>query len=139
MDVTPDGNIEGEYEIHVTADIPLALRLLSYWKGEEIGVEVGGGYKNNKKNIDEVNDDNNEQEWDLIKSCCQYLVNRISCISSTNTSTATAATPTSNSQNDNNNNTCMLYSYLNVQPPDEKAGMVNHSVYTNAATAEFSE
>ena len=32
---------------------------------------------------------------------------------------------------------CRLYSYLSVQPPDESAGIVNHSVYTNMAAREL--
>ena len=95
MDVTPVGNYEGNFEIHVTADIPLAMRSIYYWTGNVTWLQ--------------------EEAWPVIVACSQYLAERVSCV-------------------DEN---CDSYSYMNVQPPDEKAGIVNASVYTNAAAAEL--
>jgi hypothetical protein len=95
MDVTPVGNYEGSFEIHVTADIPLAMRSIYYWTGNVTWLE--------------------REAWPVIAACSQYLAERASCV----------------------DQSCDQYSYMNVQPPDEKAGIVNASVYTNAAAAEL--
>ena len=93
IDVTPVPNIEGDYEIHVTADIPLAARLVWYWIDEEDWIE--------------------EKIWEMIENCANYFVSRVSCL-----------VPD-----------CSQYSLFDVMPPDERAGVVNHSVYTNAAAS----
>eukprot|EP00052_Salpingoeca_macrocollata_P025089 m.227686 g.227686 ORF g.227686 m.227686 type:complete len:399 (+) comp22373_c0_seq7:137-1333(+) len=57
------------------------------------------------------------QSWDLLEQTCEFWVSRA------------AREPTTGN-----------FTYLNVQPPDEMAGMVNNSVYTNAvasATLKF--
>lgn len=95
MDVTPIGNYEGSFEIHVTADIPLAMRSVFYWTGNSSWLE--------------------EEVWPVIVACAHYLAERAACT----------------------DESCEQYSYMNVQPPDEKAGIVNASVYTNAAAADI--
>jgi len=95
MDVTPIGNYEGNFEIHVTADIPLAMRSVYYWTGNLTWLQ--------------------EDVWPLIVACGKYLFERASCVDTL----------------------CESMSYMNVQPPDEKAGIINASVYTNAAAADL--
>lgn len=114
-DVTPDPNTEGEYEIHVTADIALAIRLVSQWRGGDLE-----NYVRNATSIHLKSDADNmrlKSEWEVIRSCCEYLSERVFCLQ-------------------NVNKTCALYTYNDVMPPDEQAGVVNASVYTNAAAVE---
>ena len=95
IDVTPIPNIEGDYEIHVTADIALAARLVWYWTGDDEWM------------FGDV--------WDMVIACANYFVSRVDCLISAKYE--------------------CLYTIYDVMPPDELAGVVNHSVYTNAAAA----
>ena len=98
LDVTPPNNLEGEYEIHVTADVPLSFRLVHYWTGNDTWLLENS-------------------TWSYIYECCEFLSSRVSCL-----------------ERNTKEKKCVKYSYQNVQPPDEKAGIVNGSVFTNAAS-----
>lgn len=96
IDVTPVPNIEGDYEVHVTADIALAARLVWYWSRDDLWLQGS--------------------VWDMITSCSDYFVSRVKCLVSSEEA-------------------CTQYTMFDVMPPDELPGVVNHSVYTNAAAA----
>ena len=98
-DVTPEGNIEGDYEIHITADVPLAARLVYHWSGDLTWLT-------------------SNEMWEVIENCSLFLALRASC---------EAAMEEGQCQGE--------YTLRNVQPPDERAGIVNSSVYTNAAAS----
>lgn len=102
VDVTPDGNEEGDSEIHITADVPLAMRLLSYWM--HVGTSVNASYWT------DVPD-----QWTVVEQCCRYLAARAVCV----------------------DEECSAYTYLGVIPPDESAGVVDSSVYTNAVASDL--
>lgn len=118
VDVTPDGNIEGDYEIHVTADIPLAMRLVQYWSGGDAAMNRGA-----------VSSD----QWEVILQCTRFLADRIQCAEPFHSNDDFEDA----SESANSPVMCAQYTYYNVQPPDEKAGIVNSSVYTNAAAAQL--
>lgn len=114
FDVTPTGNIEGDYEIHVTADVALSLLQLHQWTGDDDWLR--------------------EQAWPMIAACCDYFFQRAHCIG--------AHTTVSRSTDSADYVASCLeeggqFTFLSVQPPDEKAGIVNSSVYTNAAAAKL--
>jgi len=98
MDVTPDGNTEGDYEIHITADVPLAMRLLSRW------THANASFWTDSPAL-----------WAVVEQCARYLAARASCV----------------------DDECSAYTYMRVQPPDESAGVIDSSVYTNAAASDL--
>ena len=61
--------------------------------------------------------------WDLIKSSCQFFASRVSCLDEDITDI----------------HQCSNFTFWNVQPPDESAGVVNSSVFTNAAAGKLLE
>jgi hypothetical protein len=89
IDVTPApaSNTEGELEVHVSADISLAVMQYWQWSGDDDFMATGG--------------------QDLVADVADFWVSR-----------------------------CPDRQCLGVQPPDESAGKVNNSVYTNAAAME---
>ena len=86
-------HLADEHEIHITADVAMAVRL----------------YFRASKNTTWLK----HTGWPLVQASAEYFASRV------------VVDPSSGN-----------FTLLNVIPPDERAGLVNSSVYTNAAAAE---
>uniref|UniRef100_A0A7S3GJ45 Glycoside hydrolase family 65 central catalytic domain-containing protein n=1 Tax=Palpitomonas bilix TaxID=652834 RepID=A0A7S3GJ45_9EUKA len=93
-DVTPSWAPEGMHEIHIVADICLAVKKVVIWTGVNPFEPTSSSHS----------------LADVVEAAAAFFASRVI-------------------------NTKRGYELHSVQPPDESAGVVNNSVYTNAAAA----
>lgn len=108
-------NIEGLFEQHITGDIAMALRQ----------------YFLSTRDLTWLN----ESAWEAIEGACNFFACRATAMPLSETSIPSVPQASSGGNCGEKLANASAYTLLNVQPPDESAGVVNSSVYTNAIAA----